>query len=129
MNYRPPFASEKIGRGEFPPTTRTVGLEEGTIFNYSFLAVPFNAANPAGALVVINYFLSPEHALARSRMLGGLFPQRLDGLAPDVRAAVEALTHDPATLPIDWLASHRIAEGDAEYLIRFEKDWQRGVLR
>lgn len=129
MNYRPTFASEKIARGEFPPSTRTFGFREGTIFNYSFLAVPFNAANPAGALTVINHFLSPEHALARSRMLGGLFPQRLEGLTLDTRAAVDALAHDPATLPLEWLEAHRILDGDAEYLIRFEKDWQRSVLR
>ncbi|MEO8680271.1 MAG: ABC transporter substrate-binding protein [Vicinamibacterales bacterium] len=129
MNYRPTFAAEKIARGEFPTSTRTFGLQEGTIFNYSFLAVPFNAANPAGALTVTNYFLSPEHAIARSRMLGGLFPQRLEGLTPDARAAVDALAPDPATLPLDWLEAHRIPEGDAEYLIRFEKDWQRRVLR
>lgn len=129
MNYRPTFASEKIARGEFPSATRTFGFEEGTIFNYSFLAVPFNVANPAGAVTVINYFLSPEHALARSRMLGGLFPQRLEGLTPETRAAVAALTRDPATLPIEWLEAHRIPEGDAEYLVRFEKDWQRSVLR
>lgn len=129
MNYRPTFASEKVARGEFPDSTQTFGFEEGTIFNYSFLAVPFNAANPAGALTVINYFLSPEHAVARSRMLGGLFPQRLEGLTPDTRAAVEALAHDPATLPLDWLEAHRIPEGDAGYLVRFEKDWQRTVLR
>jgi len=129
MNYRPTFASEKIARGEFPRSTRTFGFLEGTIFNYSFLAVPFNAANAPGALTVINYFLSPEHALARSRMLGGMFPQRLDGLTPETRAAVEALAHDAATLPLGWLEGHRISEGDAEYLIRFEKDWQRSVLR
>ncbi len=129
MSYRPTFAAEKIRRGEFPASTRTSGFEEGTIFNYSFLAVPFNAANPAGALTVINYFLSPEHALARIRMLGGLFPQRLDNVAAEIRAAVDSLTSDPATLPLEWLAGHRIAEGDAEYLIRFEKDWQRSVLR
>ncbi|MGE0862929.1 MAG: ABC transporter substrate-binding protein [Vicinamibacterales bacterium] len=128
MNYRPTFAAEKIARGEFPSSTRTAGLEEGTIFNYSFLAIPFNASNPAGALVVINYLMSPEHALARSRVLGGLFPQRLDGLPPDVKAGVAALLRDPATLPLEWLANHRIAEGDAEYLVRFEQDWRRSVL-
>lgn len=129
MNYRPTFASEKITRGEFPPSTRTFGFLEGTIFNFSFLAIPFNAPNSAGALTVINYFLSPEHALARSRTLGGLFPLRLDGLLPEFRTAAEALSGDPATLPIEWLDTHRIPEGDAEYLIRFERDWQRSVLR
>lgn len=129
MNYRPTFASEKIVRGEFPASTRTFGLGEGTIFNFSFLAIPFNVPNAPGALTVINYFLSPEHALDRARMLGGLLPLRLDGLPHDIRTAAEALTGDPATLPLEWLEAHRIPEGDAEYLVRFERDWQRSVLR
>ncbi len=129
MSYRPTFASEKIARGEFPPSTRTFGLLEGTIFNFSFLAIPFNAPNAPAALTVINYFLSPEHALARSRTLGGLFPLKLDGLEPRMRTAAEALAVDAATLPLEWLEAHRIPEGNAEYLVRFERDWQRRVLR
>ena len=129
MNYRPTFASEKIARGEFPASTRTFGFGEGTIFNFSFLAIPFNAPNAPGAITVINYFLSPEHALDRARILGGLLPLRLDGLPSDIRTAAEALTSDPATLPLEWLEAHRIPEGDAEYLVRFERDWQRSILR
>lgn len=129
MNYRPTFASEKIARGEFPPSTRTFILSEGTIFNFSYLAIPFSAANPAGALTVINHLLSPEHALARTKAVGGVFPLLLDRLRPETRAAAEALPREPATLPLDWLAAHRVPEADAEYLVRFERDWQRRVLR
>ena len=129
MSYGPTFASENIARGEFPPTVRTFVLREGTIANYSFLAIPFNAPNPAGALAVINEFMSPRHAMARSRAIGGLFPLPLSDLSAADRAAVEALPSGPATLPLEVLAAHRIAEADATYLERFERDWRREVLR
>jgi len=129
MNYGPAFASEKIARGEFPATVRTLVFNEGTIANYSYLAIPFNAANTAGALTIINYFLSPAHAIARARAIGGLFPLQLDRLSPADRAVVDTLPRGPATLPLDMLAAHRIVEADAEYLQRLERDWRSEVLQ
>jgi putative spermidine/putrescine transport system substrate-binding protein len=128
MNYSPTFASEKIARGEFPATVRTLVLDEGTISNYSFLAIPFNAPNPAAALVVINEFMSPAHALARAGAVGGLFPLRLDHMSASERAAAEALPVGPATLPLATLARRRVEEAQAEYVDRFERDWRAEVL-
>ena len=129
MSYGPSFASEHIARGEYPPTTRTLVFNEGTIGNYSYLAVPFNAANPAGALVVINHLMSPSHATDQGHAIGSLFPLLPDGLTPEERAAVEALPLGPATLPAAELAKHQLTEPDAQYLERLEKDWREKVLR
>ncbi len=129
MNYGPTFASEKIARGEFPATVRTFVFEEGTLANYSSLAIPFNAANAAGAATLINYFMSPAHALDRARAMGGLFPLRVDRLTAAERAAVDALPRGPATLPLDVLTQRRVVEADAEYLHRLEGDWRLQVLQ
>ncbi len=129
MSYGPSFASERIARGEYPATARTFVFEEGTIGNYSYLAVPFNAANAAGALAVINHLMSPAHTLEQGRELGSLFPLALESLTPTDRAAAEALPLGPATLSIAELARHQLSEPDSEYLERLEKDWREKVLR
>jgi putative spermidine/putrescine transport system substrate-binding protein len=129
MSYGPSFASENIARGEYPPTTRTFVFDEGTIGNYSYLAIPFNASSPAGALVVINHLMSPSHALDQGRALGSLFPLLSDGLTPEERAAVEALPLGPATLPAAVLSKHQLSEPDAQYLERLEEDWREKVLK
>jgi putative spermidine/putrescine transport system substrate-binding protein len=129
MNYGPSFASERIARGEFPPTTRTFVFDSGTIGNYSFLGIPFNASNLAGALVVINHLMSPEQSIDQSKVLGTLFPLRLDTLSPEQRAAVNALPRGVATLSIEELANHQLPEPDAHYLERLEKDWMEKVLK
>ncbi len=129
MNYGPSFASEKIRRGEYPPTVRTFVFDEGTIGNYSFLAVPFNAANLTGALVVINHLMSPEHLLDQGRALGSQFPISPERLDARLRAEAEALPRGPATLPAAELASHLIPEADAQVLEKLEKDWMEKVLR
>ncbi len=129
MSYGPSFASERIARGEYPPTVRTLVFDEGTIGNYSFLAIPFNAPNVAGALVAIDYLMSPAHAVEKSRALGSVFPIPLDRLSPEERAAVEALPRGPATLSDAELSSHLVPEADAEYLDRLERDWRERVLK
>ncbi|MDX2034226.1 MAG: ABC transporter substrate-binding protein [Blastocatellia bacterium] len=129
MSYGPSFASERIALGEYPPTTRTFVFEEGTLGNYSYLAIPFNAANAAGALVVANHLMSPAHALAQGRALGSLFPLQRESLTPADRAAADALPLGPATLSIEELAQRQLPEPDARYLERLEKDWREKVLR
>ena len=129
MNYSPTFASDKIARGEFPASVRTYVPNDGTIADYSFLAIPFDAPNPAGALAVINTFMSPTHAIMRARAMGGLFPLRPDHLSAAERDAVEALPRGPATLPLTTLAMRRIQDADAEYVDRFERDWRAEVLQ
>jgi putative spermidine/putrescine transport system substrate-binding protein len=129
MSYGPSFASERIARGEYPPTVRTFIFEEGTIGNYSFLAIPFNASNTAGALVVANELMSPAHAIAQGRAMGSLFPLRLDRLSEVERAAAQALPRGPATLSIDDLSRGQLAEPHARYLERLEKDWREKVLQ
>ncbi|MCI0392644.1 MAG: ABC transporter substrate-binding protein [Acidobacteria bacterium] len=129
MSYGPSFASERIARGEYPPTTRTFVFDDGTIGNYSFLAIPFNATNVPGALVVINHLMSPEHALDQSRVLESVFPLALDRLTEQERRATEALPRGAATLSTAELSARLLPEADAEYLERLEKDWQEKVLR
>lgn len=129
MSYGPTFASEKIKRGEYPPSVRTFVFEEGTIGNYSFLAIPFNAANPAGALVVINELMSPTHQLEQARAIGSEIAVDLATLDPALRAQAAGLARGPATLPAEKLRSHALPEPSAEYLERLEKDWAEQVLR
>ena len=127
MSYGPSFASVAIERGEFPASTRTFRFDSGTIGNYNFLAIPFNASNPPGALAVINHLMSFEQLLELSQVLKNLPARPLEADArpappgrglPRVRGGTLSDT-----------SSHRLPEPDATYLIRFEKDWQQQVLR
>ncbi len=129
MSYSPAFASVLIERGEFPATARTFVFDEGTLRNYNYLAIPFNAANPAGAVVVINELMSPETMLRLSASLDQMYPHRTDRLSPEQRRAVRSLARGPATLSAGELDQHAFPEPDAQYLSRLEKDWLAKVLR
>jgi putative spermidine/putrescine transport system substrate-binding protein len=128
MNYSPMFASRAIELGEFPATVRTFVFTSGAIGNYSYLAIPFHASNPLGAMVVANHLMSPQHLLPALRALGGPYPHRWDALSTIQQDQVRALPRGPATLPDDLLQAHFLPEPDAAYLVRLEQDWRTEVL-
>ena len=64
MGFNERRAEAERNDGVFPKGTRALVLEH-SIASTHFLAVPFNAKNPNGALVVINELLSPEAQLAK----------------------------------------------------------------
>ncbi|MEM6487557.1 MAG: ABC transporter substrate-binding protein, partial [Pseudomonadota bacterium] len=53
-------ASSAIANFELPDTVRSYMLEGGTIGNTHFVAIPYNASAPAGAMVLANFLMSPE---------------------------------------------------------------------
>jgi ABC-type uncharacterized transport system YnjBCD substrate-binding protein len=118
-----------VDRGEFPQGTRTFVLDGGTLSNYNYLAIPFNASNVAGTLVTIDHLMSFDQLLELSRALKSPFPLEPSKLTDAQRASVAALPRGVATLSNEELSSHALSEPHAEYLIRFEKDWQAKVLR
>ena len=127
MSYGPSFASERIARGEFPLTARTFVFSTGTIGNYSYLAIPFNAANPAGALVVINHLMSFDSLIDQSRILGSVFPLDPERLTELERSQVTGLELGPATLSIEELTRHLLPEPDYRYIDRLEREWREKV--
>jgi len=65
MGYNEARAESLIKQGVFPKTTKSFVMESGSIGNTHFLAIPFNSPNSAGAMVAINFLLSPEAQLAK----------------------------------------------------------------
>ena len=131
LSYHPAEASKKIFDGQFADTVRTFVFKEGTIANTHFLAIPFNASDKEGAMVVANFLLSPEAQLKKADpQTWGDFPaidvKRLD---PQWRRKFKSLPHGPATLPDEVLQSHQLPEPPSKILIQLEKGWNRRVLK
>jgi putative thiamine transport system substrate-binding protein len=60
LTFNPSDAAAEIAKGLLPPTVRITAFDTGTLGNVHFVAIPHNAADKAGALVVANFLLSPE---------------------------------------------------------------------
>jgi putative thiamine transport system substrate-binding protein len=126
MAFNPAEASAAIEAGRLPETVRTFILEDGTIGNTHFVAIPFNAAHKAGAMVVADFLMSPE-AQAKKQdptVWGDFTVLDVAGLEADDRARFERLPRGVATLPIEALTPVR-PEPHPSWMTEIEAEWLR----
>jgi putative thiamine transport system substrate-binding protein len=126
MAFNPAEASAAIAAGRLSETVRTYILEDGTIGNTHFVAIPFNAAHAAGAMVVADFLMSPEAQAHKQdpRVWGDGTVLDLDALPPEDRARFEALPLGIATLPPDRLVPVR-PEPHPSWMVEIEAEWLR----
>lgn len=124
-------AVTKARQGVLPPTARPLLLRDGTIANAHYLGIPFNATNPAGAMVVADFLLSPEAQLEKLRpdVWGDGTVLALSRLPDSVRAAFRSEARDPRALPEDSLRAYARPEVAADYHERLSEDWRSRIRR
>ena len=130
MGYGPANASTSIREGTYPETIRTFVFDTGTLSNNNFVAIPFNASNPAAAMVLANYILSPEFQLVMQDpeqwgWLSPTDPTKYDQEYQDTLASFEL---GPATLPADVLSAHALPEPSGDWVTAMEQGWIENVL-
>ena len=123
--FNPAEASSAIANGELPDTVRSFTFPGGTLSNTHFVAIPYNAAAKAGALVLADFLISPE---AQARKQNPDFwgdPTVLDmaSLTGNDRALFDALDLGIATLKPEELGP-AIDEPHPTWMNRLEKEWK-----
>lgn len=124
--FNPAEASNAIANGELPDTVRSFTFPGGTLANTHFVAIPYNAAAKAGALVLANFLISPE-AQARKQdpeIWGDPTVLDVAALPPEDRAAFEALDLGIATLAPEELGP-ALDEPHPSWMVRLESEWIR----
>ncbi|WP_181705625.1 ABC transporter substrate-binding protein [Chthonobacter rhizosphaerae] len=131
FNYEPTVFGAGVADGRFPETTRSFAFDDGTLANTSYVAVPFNAANKAAALVLANHLLSPAEQLRKAdpAVWGMATALDLDRLTPAEAEAFRALPRHPAVIADEDLADRAMAELSADWLEAIEKGWIERVGR
>ena len=122
--FNPGRASAEIAAGNLAGTVRTFVLDGGTIGNASFVAIPFNAAHRAGAMVVANLLLEPA-IQARAQdpaVLGFQTVLNMAALGPEDRARFDGLALGVATLPPAGLGPV-LLEPHASWMAMISTDW------
>lgn len=128
-------ASAYIATGRMPETAKAFAFDANLIGDFNYVAIPYNAPNVAGALVLANLILRPD------RQAEQVLPENGFGLGfgidvnrvtdeADVAALENAMMNlgsgaaDPAEL-----AAALVADVAAEYQTAIEADWQAFVLQ
>ena len=124
--FNPSEASAGIAAGELPDTVRSFTYPGGTLGNTHFVAIPYNAASKAGALVLANFLISPE-AQARKQdpsIWGDPTVLAMDKLSEADRSAFAALDLGVATLKPDELGP-ALDEPHPDWMEQIEGEWLR----
>lgn len=123
MSYDPAFVETAVAQGAFPTTARPFVLDTGTLQNVSYVTIPANAANLAGALVVADVLLDPrlQAIKADPSELGVPTVLDLELLDADQRALFGEATVSDYLLDdygplLDELAAARVTELDQRWL-------------
>jgi putative thiamine transport system substrate-binding protein len=124
--FNPAEASSAIANGELPATIRSFTFPGGTLANTHFVAIPYNAAAKAGALVLADFLISPE-AQARKQdpaVWGDPTVLAVSKLSAADKARFDKLDLGIATLKPDELGP-AIDEPHPSWMERLEAEWKR----
>lgn len=131
MSYHQANAQSRILQGRYKKSVRTFVMKDGSIFNTHFTAVPFNAPNRAGGIVVANFLLSPEAQYHKNnpKNWGDFTALDINRLDKDQQMQFQTLNLGKATLSLTELADSAVPEIPSGYLELLESGWQKQVLR
>lgn len=126
MSFHPAEASGLIAEDKLPGTVRTFVLEQGTIGNTHFLAIPFNAKAKEGAMVLANFLMSPEAQIRKQDPdIWGDFTVLATGkLSAEDQAAFAALDMGVATLSPSELGATQL-EPHPSWVAALEEAWAK----
>lgn len=125
MAFDPAAPAALVEQGLLPGTVRVFVPDGGSLGNVSFVAIPYNAPDAAGAQVVANLLLEPD-VQARMQDVGvlGSFsvldPARL---SPDEAAPFDALPSAPA-LPTLADLGPTLIEPHPSWMTRLADEWR-----
>ncbi len=131
MEYDANRAANYIAQGRYPPTIRTFVPQSGSVANISYVAIPYNAANPAGAMAVANFLLSPEYQLhmAQPSPWGWMMAIDPTRVPPELSAAAgQPAERGAATLAPEILAGAALPEMAADWVSAIDAGWVANVL-
>lgn len=130
VSFNPAEAAVSIDAGLLPDTVRTFVFAKGTIGNTSFVAIPYNAANKEGAMIVADFLLEPAtQARAQDiREMGNFTVLDVARLPPAERARFAALPTSPA-LPTNAELGAPQLEPHPSWMTRIASEWEKRYTR
>jgi len=126
ISFNPAEAAVAQLSGQLPQSARTVVFDGGTIGNTSFVAIPYNAANKEGAMVVADFLLEPA-TQARAQdvgEMGNFTVLDLAKLAPVERRRFDELPRPPG-LPTNAELGTSLLEPHPSWMTRIAAEWER----
>jgi putative thiamine transport system substrate-binding protein len=122
--FDPAAPAAAIAQGLLPETVRVLVPEGGSIGNVSFVAIPFNAANREGAMVVANFLLDPatQAEMQNIEVLGSFSVLDPGKLSAEEAALFADLPSAPALPRLEDLGP-TLVEPHPDWMTRIVEEW------
>jgi putative thiamine transport system substrate-binding protein len=130
FTFYPSDPAAAVADYELPPSIRSYVLDEGTLGNVHFVAIPYNSPHKAGALVLADFLLSPQ-AQAHKQDLdvwGDRTVLDLSRLDDEARALFVLDEENPAMLPPGAL-DKTLPEPHPSWMTALETAWRSRYVR
>ena len=131
FSYNPSHALNKIKTSNFPKSSKTAIFDGGTLANTHFLTIPKTASNVKGAMVVINFLLSPfaQYEKAKNDVWGDGTVLDMSKLSKEMKNNFSNLSAHSSLIDSATLEKNQIPEISAKYIEEIEKIWVKDVLK
>jgi putative spermidine/putrescine transport system substrate-binding protein len=113
-----------VAAGVYPQTVGTYVFDTGTIGNSHYLAIPFNAPEPAAALLVIDFLQSPAAQLEKMKadVWGDMPALDATKLPAEQQDALGLIEDVDGAIPLEELGEKRLPDMSAEQI-----DWVKAL--
>lgn len=120
----------KVSQGLFPGTARAFVLDGGTIQNSHYMGIVNHAANKPGAMVAINFLISPEAQLKKynPEVWGDGTVLAIDKLPEEWQEKFKNIPTRKYALKREDIQSKALQEIAPEYMIRLYDDFRTQVI-
>jgi putative spermidine/putrescine transport system substrate-binding protein len=120
--------AEGLATQRFPKTTQAFTIPGASLNDPSFTAIPINASNPAGAMVLANILSSPEGQLEKFKPDVWGDPPLLDvqKLSPELQQQFSEVEAQYG-IPLKELTANTVPVVNAEYTTRLEQEWEKQI--
>jgi putative spermidine/putrescine transport system substrate-binding protein len=126
LNYGALASFTNVDKGLFPKTTRVTAFKEGMIGNISYVTIPYNSPNKAGAQVIANIMQSPAAQL-KMHVDGVIGSPAIVMAKTPLAAKYRVLPVHPSSTSPSVLAKNANPELTSAWLKAIDNGWIKDV--
>lgn len=129
LTYGPATLTKLVEDGTYPAETKVLPITDGTLGNASFLAIPSNAADKAGAMVVANLALSVDQQVAKADpgTWGQFTVLDIAALTPAEQQQFADLPQSAVVPPFEVLSRNANPELSAAWVPSLDEGWRTRI--
>lgn len=125
FTFSAPEVPAAVKRFDLPSSIRSYAMDDGSLSNTHFVAIPYNASQPQAAQIVANFLLSPEAQAHKQKpsVWGDKTVLISTTLSPEQQALFKTKTAPPSALPFNSI-KRTLSEPHPSWVEAIMTGWQ-----